>query len=229
MKKQVLIIGLGRFGVSLATTFFNTGHDVLVIDIDEKRVQAVASQVTQAIRADATDEAVLKELGVSNFDVAIVTMGRSIQNNVLATLLLKELGVRYVIARAENDLHGSILAKIGADKVVYPEQETGTRVAHGVFLGSVKDYISLAPGYGIFKLDARPSFVEQSLSELGLGRGGGAGLSVLLIMRGKDVIVTPDKSESIKEGDIMIVAGNDDRLEQFMARHEKDNRGKEKD
>ncbi len=123
MKKQVLILGLGRLGISLATTLFNMGHDVMAVDDDEKRIQSMSSQITHAVQADATDEAVLKELGVGNFDVAIVTMGLSIQSSVLSTILLKKLGVPYVIARAENELHGSILEKIGADKVVFPERE----------------------------------------------------------------------------------------------------------
>jgi trk system potassium uptake protein TrkA len=216
MKKQVLIVGLGRFGVSLATTFFTMGHDVLAMDVDEKKVQAVSSQITHAVQADATDEAVLRELGVGNFDVAIVTMGEAIQNSVLSTILLKKLGVPYVIARAENDLHGSILDKIGADRVVFPEREMGIRVAHGLTLRDVQDYIPIAPSYGVAKLEVLPSFVGKSLADLEFGRGGRWGLAVLLIQRGKGVIVTPDRSEVLKQGDILIVAGNDDKLEQFV-------------
>jgi trk system potassium uptake protein TrkA len=113
MKRQVLIIGLGRFGISLATTLFSMGHDVMAVDVDDKKVQNISTQITHAVQADATDEAVLRELGVNNFDVAIVTIGEAIQNSVLCAILLKKLGVRYVIARAENDLHGTILDKIG--------------------------------------------------------------------------------------------------------------------
>jgi trk system potassium uptake protein TrkA len=221
MKKQVLIVGLGRFGVSLATTFFSMGHDVLAIDEDDKKVQSVASHITHAIQADATDEEVLKELGVGNFDVAIVTMGEAIQNSVLATILLKKLGVRYVIARAENELHGSILDKIGADKVVYPEREMGIRVAHGVALSEVTDYISVAPAYGVSKFIAPTHLVGKSLSDLGFGRGGKWGLAVLLIQREKGIIVTPDRSEVVKAGDVLIMAGSDDKLEQFLAEGKK--------
>lgn len=216
MKKQVLIIGVGRFGASLATTFFSMGHDVLAVDQDDKRVQAISSQITHAVQADATDEAVLKELGVNNFDVAIVTIGEAIQNSVLATILLKKLGVPYVIARAENDLHGSILEKIGADKVIYPELEMGVRVAHGFALRDVQDYIPVASGYGVSKVAALPKFVGKTLSELEFGRTGKWGLAVLLIQRGKNVIVTPDRAETVKEGDILILAGSDDKLEQFL-------------
>lgn len=225
MKKQVLIIGLGRFGTSLANTLFSMGHDVLAVDDDDKKVQGISSQITRAVQADATDEAILKELGVSNFDVAIVTMGEAIQNSVLCTILLKRLGVPYVIARAENELHGVILDKIGADKVVYPEREMGIRVAHELALSDVLDYISVAPGYGVSKLAMPPYFVGKSLSELGLGRGGKWGLAVLLIRRGKEVIVTPDRAELVKHDDVLIVSGSDDRLEQFLTEAKKEQAG----
>jgi len=216
MKKQVLILGLGRFGFSLATTLFNMGHDVMAIDDDEKSVQNVASHITHAIQADATDETVLKELGVTSFDVAIVTMGEAIQSSVLCTILLKKLGVPYVIARAENELHGSILEKIGADKVVYPEREMGTMLAHGLTLSDVDDYIPVATNYGVSKLRALPYFVGKTLSELELGRKGKWGLAVLLIKRGKEVIVTPDMEEKVKEEDVLILSGSDEKLEQFL-------------
>lgn len=221
MKRQVLIIGAGRFGISLATTLFSMGHDVMAVDVDEKKVQNISAQITHAVQADATDEAVLKELGVSNFDVAIVTIGEAIQNSVLCTILLKKLGVPYVIARAENDLHGTILDKIGADKVVFPEREMGISVAHSLILTDVQDYMPVAPSYGVSKLAISPYLVGKSLSDIGLGRGGRWGLAVLLIQRGKEVIVTPDRAETLRQGDILIVSGSDDKLEQFMAETKK--------
>lgn len=221
MKRQVLIIGLGRFGISLATTLFSMGHDVMAVDEDEKKVQTISTQITHAVQADATDEAVLRELGVSNFDVAIVTMGEAIQSSVLCTILLKKLGVPYVIARAENDLHGTILDKIGANKVVLPEREMGIRVAHSLILTDVQDYISVAPSYGVSKLATSPYFVGKSLSDIGLGRGGRWGMAVLLIQRGKEVIVTPDRAEVVRQGDVLILAGSDEKLEQFMAETKK--------
>jgi len=221
MKRQVLIVGLGRFGISLATTLFSMGHDVLALDVDEKKVQNISAHITHAVQADATDESVLRELGVSNFDVAIVTIGEAIQNSVLCTILLKKLGVPYVIARAENDLHGTILDKIGADKVVFPEREMGIRIAHSLILTDVQDYISVAPSYGVSKLAISPYFVGKSLSDIGLGRGGRWGLAILLIQRGKEVIVTPDRAEIVRQGDVLIAAGSDDKLEQFMAETKK--------
>ena len=225
MKRQVLIIGLGRFGISLATTLFSMGHDVMALDEDEKKVQNISTQITHAVQADATDEAVLRELGVNNFDVAIVTMGEAIQNSVLCTILLKKLGIPYVIARAENDLHGTILDKIGVDKVVYPEREMGIRVAHSLILTDVQDYISVVPSYGVSKLAISQYLVGKTLSDIGLGRGGKWGLAVLVIQRGKEVIVTPDRAEIVKQGDVLIVSGSDDKLEQFMAETKKRENG----
>ena len=216
MAKQVVVIGLGRFGVGLATTLLSMGYDVLALDADEKRVQAVASHITRAVQADATDEAIMRELGVDKFDVAVVAVGSDIQNSVLATILLKKLGVRYVIARADNDLHGTILDKIGADKVVHPVREMGSRVAHGLTLTNVLDYMPVAPSYGIVKLVPPNSFVGRTLYELGLGREGKWEVGVLLIQREKEIIVTPDHMEVVRPDDIMIVSGNDDRLEELL-------------
>jgi trk system potassium uptake protein TrkA len=217
MAKQVLIIGLDRFGTSIAEALSKMGHDVLAVDVEERKVQNISSQVTRAVQTDATDEAALKTLGVGNFDVAIVSMGASIQNSVLATILLKRLGVPVVVARAGDELHGSILEKIGADKVVYPERETGVRVAHEIALGDVLDYMPVHRNYGISKVAMPPHAAGQSISELGLGRTGKLGLAVLMILRGKEITITPDRTEIIKQDDVLIVAGSDDKLQHFLS------------
>lgn len=221
MKKQIIIIGLGRFGISLATTLSGIGHDVLALDRDEKKVQDIAPQITHAVQADATNETILNELGIGNFDIAIVAMGSAIESSVLSTILLKKLGVPYVIARANSDLHGSILEKIGADVVVYPERETGTRVAQAVTLSDVSDYMSVAKGYGVAKLKAPQHLVGEKLSELGFGPKGKWEVVVLLIQREKEIIVNPGQREVIKTDDILILAGSDDKLERLLAEAKK--------
>ncbi|MBN1862716.1 MAG: TrkA family potassium uptake protein [Dehalococcoidales bacterium] len=217
MKKQIVVIGLGQFGMSMATALAGLGHDVLALDRSEKEVQEVASLVTHAVQIDATNEALLKELGVGKFDIGIVGIGSRIESSVLATILLKKLGVPYIIARADSELHGSILEKIGADTVVYPERETGFRVAQGVTLTDVSDYMSLTPGYGISKLVAPPCFVGSKLSELGFVCKGKWEIAVFLIMRGDEVIINPRQSETVKPDDILIVAGSHDTLEKLLA------------
>ena len=216
MKKQIVVIGLGRFGVSVARTLYELGHDVLAIDTDEKTVQSVATEITHAIQADGTNENVLRELGISNFDIAIVAIGAAVEASVLTTILLKKLGVPYVIARADNELHGSILEKIGADKVVYPEQEMGSRIAHVVTLADVSYYMPLVPGYGVARMTAPDYLVGERLPDLGFGPKGKWEVAVVLIQREKEIIVTPSQQEVIRVGDVLVVAGNNDNLEKLL-------------
>lgn len=226
MKKQIVIVGLGRFGMSLATTLSAIGHDVLALDTDDQKVQSASGKTTHTVQADATDETVLRELGIGNFDIAIVAIGSAIQDSVLATILLKRLDIPYIIARANTDLHGAILDKIGADKVVYPERQMGESVAHEAILGDVAEYMPVVPGYGIARVQAQPKFIGQTLSELGIGPKGKWGVAALIIQREKDVIVTPNQNETIRQGDIIIMAGNDDKLADFLSRARPDNNGK---
>lgn len=216
MKKQIVVIGLGRFGTSLATTLFNSGHEVLALDEDEERIQHITAQITHAVQADATNESILKDLGINNFDIAIVAMGSDIKSNVLSTILLKKLGVKYVIARANDELHGSILEKIGADTVVYLEREMGTRMAQGITLAHVSDYMAVAPGYGIAKLKAPPQIVGQKLSELGCGPKGKWEVALLLLQREKEILVNPSQREVIEPDDMLVLAGNHDKLEKLL-------------
>ena len=150
--KQFAVIGLGRFGVSVARTLFKGGYEVLAIDSNEERVQKISSEVTHVVQADTTDENALKALGIRNFDVVVVAIGEDVQANVLTTLLLKELGVNYIVAKAKNELHGKMLEKIGADRVVYPERDMGQRVAHNLVSTNVLDYIELSPDLSLVEV-----------------------------------------------------------------------------
>ena len=221
MKKQIVVIGLGRFGVSVATTLHSMGHDVLALDKEEKNVLNVASQLTRAIQADATDEAIIKELGIADFDVAIVAIGTAIESSVLITILLKKLGVRYIIARADSELHGSILEKIGADEVVYPERETASRIAHILTAREIMDYIGVGKGYGIVKFKAPSYLVGRTLDDIGFGPGGKRDVAVLLIQRVKEAIVKPSQQEVVSLVDVLIVAGSDDKIEALLVEAKK--------
>jgi trk system potassium uptake protein TrkA len=229
MEKQVVIIGLGRFGISLANSLTSIGLDVLALDINEQKVQSVAAKITHAVHADATDETVLDELGVRNFDIAVVAIGSDIQSSVLATVLLKKLGISYVVARANNMLHGEILKKIGADKVVFPEYESGIRASHEVLLRGVLDYFPVAPRYGITSIEAHTEFIDQSLTKLGFGPKSKDNIAVLIIRRGNEIIINPSMSEIIKPGDELIVAGSDKNLEALLARLAINGNGKQSD
>ena len=216
MKKQIVVIGLGRFGASVASTLSSIGHEVLALDPDETLVQQMASQITHVVQADPTNESALRELGISNFDIGFVTIS-VIETSVLSTILLKKLGVRYVIARAVNDLHATILTKIGADKVVYPEREMGTGIAYVLTLGDVIDYIPVTPEYGVVKMSVQSNFVGKTLSELGFGHHGRWEVIVLLIQHKQDILISPSSTETLKSGDVMVVSGSWDKLEKLFS------------
>lgn len=209
--KQFVVVGLGRFGSSLAETLAEKDFDVLAIDIDEEIVQNMSSIVTHAVEADATDEEALKTLGVRNFDVAVVSIGDDIHSNILATLILKELGVPYVVVKAQNKLHGKILKKVGADRVVYPERDMGTRIAHNLISSNVLDYIEFAKDYSIVEIIATPNMVGNSLADLELRTR--FGVNVMAIKRGKELNVTPGANDRILEGDVLVVMGKNKDLD----------------
>jgi trk system potassium uptake protein len=220
MKRQIVVIGLGRLGSSLAVTLAGVGHEVLALDSDEKNVLSIASEVTHAVQVDVTSEQALRQLGITNFDIAIITMPE-IETSVLATILVKKLGIRYIIGRAVNELHGSILEKIGADKVVYPERDMGIGMAYVLTLGDVIDYIPVTPNYGVVRISVPTYFVGSTLADLGFGRTGKWEVIVLLLQRRQDVIVSPNVMEVVKPSDVLVVSGSFDKLEQLFAQIQK--------
>ena len=216
MKKQVVVVGLGRFGSNVAKALFQNGHDVLALDTNERLVQEIMGDVTYAVQGDATDEAVLKELAVPNFDAGVVAIGSDLQASIMVTVLLKTLGLPYVAARALNPLHGNTLERVGADKVIHPEEEMGVNVAHSLFNPDVQDYMELTADFGISRVKIPNRFANMSLKESGFaGARDKYGLSVLAIKRGKDVTINPDSDDKLLAGDILVVAGRDDLLERL--------------
>ena len=214
MKKQVCVIGVGRFGAAVAQELYQSGHDVLAIDMDEAKIQALLGHVTYAVRADASNETVLKELDVADFDVAIVALGSdNVQSSILITVLLKSIGVPYVVARATNELHGTTLERVGADRVVFPEMESARRTAHIGFSDGVIDYMPIVPNFGISKMRPPEEMFGHTLEEVGLsGSNDKHGVSVLAIRRGRTSFLHPSKDEEIKPGDVLIVAGTNEHL-----------------
>ena len=213
MRRQVLVVGLGRFGISVASTLFKRGHDVLAIDQDERRVQDMLPHVTYCLVADATNETALQDIGLDRFDLAVVATGEQVHSSILATVLLKRLGVHHVVARAENELHGLTLERIGADQVVYPERESGERLAYNLSYSGVRDYLRLEEGYGVSKIYPPREFLGRTIDEVDLGPRSASGLTVLGLVRGKDIILTPDRFERIRDGDVLVIAGLDAGLQ----------------
>ena len=213
MKHSVLVIGLGRFGTAAARELTALGHEVLAIDSSEARVNEVAPEVTHAIELDASEEDALKAVGAGEFEHAIVAISTNTEASIFATMALKNLGVGNVIAKAANALHGTILERVGADRVVYPEREMGLRVAHTFNIRPVIDYIDVAPGFGIVKIRPPTSFVGKSLRELDLANR--FQLTPIGVRRGKEVTVNPHRDDRIEATDELILIGLDARLEEL--------------
>jgi trk system potassium uptake protein TrkA len=211
MAHSVLVIGLGRFGSAAALELARLGHEVLAIDSDEVRVNELAPHVTRAIQLDATDPDALRAVGAAEFEHAIVAITDGVEASIFATMALKELGVPNVIVKAGTRLHGSILAKAGADRVVFPEREMGQRVAHSFSVRDVVDYLDVAPDFGIVKVRPAASFIGRTIGELDLQRR--LGLTPVALRRNTEVTVNPEASTVIREGDELILIGRDDRLE----------------
>lgn len=205
VKKQYAVIGLGRFGASVAVNLHALGHEVLAIDSDEERVQKLSEDVTHVVQADTTDENALTALGLRNFDAVVVAIGADVQANVATTLLLKEMGIPYIVAKAQNALHGKMLEKIGADRVVYPERDMGQRVAHSLVSANILDYIELSPQLSLVEVTAPGSLVGKTLAQADLRAH--YGVNVVAIKRFEDLIVPPQPDELIAAGDILIVVG----------------------
>jgi trk system potassium uptake protein TrkA len=220
MSKQVAVIGLGRFGTSLAVSLHHAGYEVLAIDKDSVLVESITSNVTHAVQINATNEAALKKLGIGTFDVAVVTVGASIQDSVMITILLKKLGTRYIVARADNELHGSILESIGADKVVFPERDTAIRTGPVLTMRNVTDFIPLDNSSGIVKARATPYFIGKTLADIGFDSGAKSGAVVLMIQRGKEGIVNPSPQEVISHIDALVMAGNNIKIEKLLEKAE---------
>ncbi|RPF46666.1 trk system potassium uptake protein TrkA [Thermodesulfitimonas autotrophica] len=208
--KQFAVIGLGRFGTSVAETLSRMGYDVLAVDVDAEKVNAVMDIVTHAVQVDALDEHALKSLGIRNFDVVIVAIGEDIQANILVTVMLKEMGVKTVVAKARTELHGRVLAKVGADKVVFPERDMGVRVARALVAANIVDQIELSPDYSLMELIAPREFVGKSIGEAAIRMK--YGVTVLAIRRGDEIIISPGARHTVEEGDILVVVGRNDRL-----------------
>jgi len=219
MAKQAAVIGMGRFGVSLAHELYQMGFDVLTIDKSEQVVQELSGQFNQVIQADSTSEAVLRELGIAKYDLVVVAIGTDIQANIMTTLLLKTLGVKEVVARSNNPLHGQTLRRIGADQVIFPEQEAGIRLAHTLFNPDVMEYMSIVQNFGISKIRVPEILIGQTLEEAGLGGPKfRQTIAVLAIRRGREPILFPSKDEIIAPGDILFIATKDDRLDRIRKR-----------
>jgi trk system potassium uptake protein TrkA len=215
-RRQFAVIGLGRFGSAMDITLAELGQDVIGIDGDGERVRQLADTITQAVELDATDDRALRAVGIQDVDVAVVSIGENIESSLLVVMQLRELGVKTVVAKAVTPLHGRILEKLGVSRVIFPEREMAVRIAHGLVIPNVLDFIELSTDHSIVELPAPALFVGRTLKELELRPK--YGLTLVAIKRRQEpdaaqvTTIVPGADETIRAGDVLSLLGTNERL-----------------
>ena len=226
--KRFLVIGLGQFGSELAKALYDKGAEVIAVDRDMALVESLKDSVTSAVAADCTDEDAIRSLSVENFDAAIVSIGENWEASILTTAILKEMGLETIIARSAGKLHGRILEKVGASRIISPEINIADQLARNLVSPSLLDHIALPDGHTIFQVEAREGFYDKTLIELDFRRN--YGLLVVGIQRkmvrvnesGEVITETkrislPSATEAIKKGDVLVLVGMKEDIEAFLA------------
>ncbi|CAI3432224.1 TrkA family potassium uptake protein [Enterococcus cecorum] len=208
MKQNYAIIGLGRFGGSICRTLVESGQEVLAIDSNEERVNEYMNIATHAVVGNAQDESTLRSLGIRNFDHVIVAIGEDIQASILVTLMVKEMGVPNVLAKAQNEYHAKVLERVGADRAVHPERDMGVRIAHNLVSRNILDFIELSDEFSLAEIKvSNPKFFNKSLIEVNFRQR--FGLTVVAIRRADgQVVVSPPANEIVCENDNLLVIGS---------------------
>lgn len=213
-RKEFVVFGLGKFGSSVAKALADNGCQVMAVDRIQGNVEEIADDVTYAICMDVTDADAVRSLGIKNFDGAIVGIGGNLEASVLVTILSKELGIPYVLAKAKTDLQAKVLKKVGADKIVFPEKETGIRIAHNLATGNLFDAIELSAKYSMIDLDVAEEWVGKTLRELNLRAA--KKINVIGIKRNDEFEVTPDPDKPLAAGDVLLVVGKNHALTKLV-------------
>lgn len=212
-KKQFAVLGLGRFGQAVVKTLIDNGCDVLCCDKDPQLVQQVSAYATDAVQMDIADEKALKEVGIQNYDVVIIAVGESLEASVMAVMAVKELGVKKVIAKAKDIKQSSVLYKVGADKVVLPERDMGTKLAISLVSSNILDYISFSDDYGIVEVSPKSEWIGKTLISANIRAT--TGVNVVAIKRGSKVIVSPSPKEQINAADIFVIIGSREQISNY--------------
>jgi len=211
--EQFAVIGLGKFGAALTKALYNLGKDVLAIDLVDDKVSNVREFSTHTITADASDVNVLRELGITNFDVVIVAIGENMQANILVTMMCKEMGIPYIIAKAQNNIHKTVLEKIGADLVIVPEEDMAVKLATTLTNPGLNDLMGLTENYSIVETGIPSSWDGKNLTDLNLR--GKYNINLLMIKRGSEVLTPPQGDTVLQAGDKLISGGMNDDLRRF--------------
>lgn len=203
--KQFAVLGLGRFGQSIARTLVDNGCDVLCVDRNVEAVNEMSKYASNVTRADVTDVHAMGALGLNNFDVVVIAIGENMEAGIMATLIAKEMGVKRVIAKAKSEMQKLILNKVGADRVVLPERDMGVRIATNLITSNIIDFINLSDKFTIAEIEPKKEWLNIPLTESNIRAK--HGLNIVAIKRDNEVIVSPRASENIFENDILIVIG----------------------
>jgi trk system potassium uptake protein TrkA len=205
------VIGLGKFGATVVRTLFQRGHEVVAIDRDRSRVQEVRDSSTQAIEANCTDQDTLRALGLQDADAVVVSLGEQMDASILVTLYLRELGLKEIVVKAVSEDHGKILHLIGATEIVHPERDTARRVARGLGLRSIVEYLPLASDSSLIEVQSPAEFVGKTLAELEIRKR--YQVLVVAIKRGEGLLIATGGDERLLAGDILVLVGKDDDLD----------------
>lgn len=213
MKKEFVVIGLGRFGGSIVSELIELGADVMAVDIDPALIDEYANIATQAVVLDSTDETALRSLGIHNVEHVIIAIGENIQSSILTTLILKELGVPTLTVKAQNDHHEKVLEKVGADNIVRPERDMGIRVANNIVSNNILDYLDLSDEHSIAEINVSGKIAGYTLIDLDVRAK--YGINIVAIKRDDEIIVSPRAQEKVQKGDLLIVIGSDIDIHDF--------------
>ena len=218
-KKGYAVLGLGNFGMSVISNLVELDAEVLAVDVNEARVHDAASIATTAVTADVTDRVALETLGLNNFDAVIIGMAENLEASVMATILAKEMGVPWVIAKAETDLHRKILEKVGADQVVFPEKEMGAKIARILVVGGFIDLIELSNNVSIVEIHILKDWIGKTLIELDLRKK--FGLNVIALKNEGELMMNPDPNLPLTEDETMVLTGDNKVLRRLVSRYGK--------
>jgi len=213
MAKQFGVIGLGYFGKSIAITLEKLGYKVLATDRDKKKVDDIMERVSMAKQVDAIEAPALKEAGFQECDAVVIAIGEDIEASILATMAVKELGLRRIIVKAKDEVHAKVLEKIGVERIVFPERDMGIRLANQLVSSDILEFIELSPDYSLEEIKVTSDFVGKTMAELDIKRK--YGLAVIAIKRGDKFIIVPHGEEAVREGDILVLMGEVKHLKAF--------------
>lgn len=215
--RSFVVLGLGRFGSSIAKTLYEMGHEVLAIEQDEEIVEDIADSVTQVIKGDITDEALLKSVGIRNFDAAVVATAQDIHTGILATMILKEIGIGHIIAKAHTHIQAKALYKLGVDKVIFPERDMGIRVARSlVALENVNNLVELSSDYSIIEVPVPDEWEKKSIGQLHVRAK--HKINIIAIKNGMNLNASPTAETVLEGGEVLVVVGSNEALKPFKAK-----------